>query len=115
LSWRITFIFILTFTFSLPLKDFKDIEGDRTQEVWTLPVVFGEKIAKIIIASGIFASFILSVFLLNELRLFWWAIIFGSASFLTVIFGETKNTNVFWWILGMVFCYGIILVKTIFF
>jgi len=115
IPWRIVFLFILTFTFSLALKDFKDIEGDRSQKVWTLPVIFGEKIAKVVIASGIFISFMLSVFLLNEFRLFWWAILFGSLAFLAVIFGETKNTKIFWWILEIVFVYGLILVKIIFF
>jgi len=113
--WRIVFIFLLTFTFSLTLKDFKDTKGDRSQKIWTLPVIFGEKIASIIIASGIFISFVLSTFILNELRLFWWSILFGSLSFLLVVFGETKNTRIFWWILGIVFVYGLILVKVIFF
>lgn len=114
LSWRIIILLFAVFTFSLPLKDFKDIEGDREKGVWTIPVIFGERIAKLIVASGIFLSFMFSVFLLNEFNLFWWALIFGSSTFLLVVNKEIKNTKILWWILGLVFCYGLILVKTIF-
>lgn len=114
LSWRVISLLLIAFTFSLPLKDFKDIEGDREDGVWTLPVLFGEKVAKLIIASGIFLSFILSVFLLNEFRLFWWALVFGSLAFLLIVNKEIKNTKVFWWILGIIFIYLLVLLKTIF-
>jgi 4-hydroxybenzoate polyprenyltransferase len=77
LSWRIIFLFMLTLTLSLPIKDFKDIEGDRKMSVWTIPVIFGEELGRIIIGAGIFLSFVSSIFFLNEKDLFFWAVIFN--------------------------------------
>ena len=114
LSWRIIILLLITFTCSLPIKDFKDIEGDKRDGIWTIPVIFGEKIGRLIVASGIFISFILSVFLLNETKLFWWALIFGSTAFLMIVRTEIKNTKIFWWILGLIFIYLLLLIKIIF-
>jgi 4-hydroxybenzoate polyprenyltransferase len=131
LPFLIVVLLLLALTLSLPIKDFKDIEGDKADGVFTVPVVFGESWGKIIVGGGIFISFILSVLLLNEPRLFWWALIFGSISFWIVnkmsatggsAYGRQKDPdqsrvnyrNIFWWMIGIVSAYGIILVKTIF-
>jgi 4-hydroxybenzoate polyprenyltransferase len=114
LSWRIIFLIIIAFTFVLPIKDFKDIEGDRKNEVWTIPVVFGEKKARWIVGASIFLSFIASVFVLNERKLFFPALIFGTLAFLLISSPKIKPRQFFWWVLGIAFCYGLILVWTIF-
>lgn len=113
-------LLVISYTLSLPIKDFKDIDGDKENGVRTVPVVFGEYWGKIIVGSGIFLSFLFSVVFLNEPRLFWQALLFGTAAFWTV-FCMKKNPaesrfnyrNIFWWILGLIFVYGLILVKTI--
>lgn len=136
LPTSIIFFLIFAYTFSLPLKDFKDIKGDKTDGIYTVPVIFGEYWGKIIVASGIFLSFLSSMLVFNEFRLFWWALILGGASFWLVvkmkptgpnipIFNLIKNPkqiinvgvdyrNIFLWILGIVFLYGLLLVKIIF-
>ncbi|MFH0969377.1 MAG: UbiA family prenyltransferase [Patescibacteria group bacterium] len=115
---RIIILLITAYTLSIPIKDFKDIEGDKQDGVYTVPVVFGEYWGKIIVGSGIFFSFLLSTILLNESRLFWWALIFGGISFWLVNKMSAKSRinyhNIFWWILGLVAIYGIILIKIIF-
>ena len=117
----IIILLVLALTLSLPIKDFKDIEGDRADGVFTVPVVFGEEWGKIIVGGGIFLSFVSSVILLNESRLFFWALLFGSISFWIVNKmkknpAESKITykNILWWMIGTVSAYGIILVKIIF-
>jgi 4-hydroxybenzoate polyprenyltransferase len=115
LSWRIILLLIITYTISIPLKDFKDISGDGKYGVWTIPVLFGEKKARLIIAANLFISYVLSVFFLNELRLFWWAIIFGTVSFLITTNKEIQIKKLLWYNLGAVSVYGIILVKIVFF
>jgi len=115
LSHRIIFLVIIAGTLSLPIKDFKDIAGDKQDNIKTIPVVFGDKKARVIIASGVFISFVLSVFLLNELRLFWWAMLFGSLAFLTVISEKIKPRKIFWPTLGIIFIYGLIMIKVLFF
>jgi 4-hydroxybenzoate polyprenyltransferase len=114
LSWRVIFLLIITYTLSLPIKDFKDIEGDKKDGVRTIPVIFGEEKGRLIVASGIFISFVLSIFFINELRLFWWAILFGSLAFLIMTNKKIHPRRVFWWILAVVSLYALILIKVAF-
>jgi 4-hydroxybenzoate polyprenyltransferase len=114
LSWRVIFLLLIAYTLSLPIKDFKDIEGDKSDNVRTIPVIFGEEKGRLIVASGIFISFMLSVFLLNEFRIFWWALLFGSLAFLIMTNKKIHPRKVFWWILAIVSIYGLILVKVAF-
>lgn len=114
LSWRIILLLLISYTISIPVKDFKDIEGDKKYGIRTLPVIFGEKKARLIVAINVFVSFILSVFFLNELRLFWWAMLLGTATFLVIVSPKIKPRQLFWPVLGIVFIYGLILVKIVF-
>lgn len=114
LSPRIFFLLLITYTISLPVKDFKDIEGDRRYGIWTIPVIFGEKKARLIVAASLFVSYILSVFFLNELRLFFWAVVFGTLTFLAVTSQKLKPRQLFWPVLGLVTVYGLVLVKIVF-
>lgn len=111
LSWRIILLLIVSYTISLPIKDFKDIEGDKKYGVFTIPVIFGEKKARLIVAASVFTSYILSVFWLNELNVFWWAMLLGSFSFLAVSSEKINPRNIFWWVLAPVSIYVMILAK----
>lgn len=112
---RIFWLMLIALTFSLPIKDLKDIAGDKLDGVFTVPVVFGEYWGKVIIGSGIFLSYFLSVILLNEPRLLFWAIITGGASFWVVTSsGDGKkinNHNLIWFVMALVILYGGILVR----
>ncbi|HAI73951.1 MAG TPA: hypothetical protein DCS28_03815 [Candidatus Moranbacteria bacterium] len=114
LPWRVILLLLFCYTVSLPLKDFKDIEGDKADGIKTIPVFFGEEKGRLIVASGIFISFILSVFALNEFRLFWPAILSGSLSFIILTNKKIHPRNLFWWIMGVVVLYGMVLVKVVF-
>lgn len=121
LPFSLVLLLAICLTLSLPIKDFKDIPGDRKDGVMTIPVFFGEYWGKVIVASGVFLSFLLSVIFLNEPRLFWWALALGGFSFWAVMNMEKENggpvtcRNIFWWMMGSVSIYGIILAKIIFF
>lgn len=116
---RIFWLILISLTLSLPIKDLKDIKGDKLDGVFTVPVVFGEYWGKIIIGSGIFLSYFLSVILLNETRLLFWAIILGGASFWVVTFSaegkKINNRNLIWFVLALVAVYVIVLGKFILF
>lgn len=114
LPWRVIFLLIIALTLSIPIKDLKDEKGDRKYGVWTIPAIFGEDKARLIIAISVFVSFLLSVFFLNETKLFWWALLFGLISFLTILDKKINPRKIFWWILGEVFLYGLILVRIVF-
>jgi chlorophyll synthase len=75
------FFILATCTITFTVKDFKDIEGDRADHIWTLPVLLGEKYAKLFVGSMLFLFFIGSVFLIRDRALFLPAVIFGSAAF----------------------------------
>lgn len=108
-------LLILAYTVVLPLKDFKDIDGDRHASVYTLPVLLGELPAKLIIGGTIFFSYIISVFVLHEPRLFFSALLCGSLSFWIIFLSQNKKD--IWlrysllpaWILGLVAIYGSVL------
>ncbi len=117
---EIIWLLFIAYALSLPIKDFKDINGDKEDGVFTIPVVFGEYWGKIIVGAGILISYILSVFFLNELSLFWWAILFGGISFWLVNYSSSDQTkkinhrNLPWWIMLPVVFYGLILIKITF-
>ncbi len=116
---NIIYLILITFTISLPLKDFKDIKGDKKNGVLTIPVIFGEKLARLIVGISVFISFVLSVYFLNEGRLIFPALVSGCLSFLVINFNKKlgflistrKITPI---IFGLVLIYGIILVSIIF-
>lgn len=81
LPTSLIFYLIISYAFILPLKDFKDIAGDRSDNVFTIPVLLGEKKAKLLIGSGLFLAFTLSPLILNVPSLFPLAFLFGSGAF----------------------------------
>ena len=114
LSWRIIILLLLALTLSLPIKDFKDIAGDKADGVWTIPVLFGEEKGRLIVASGIFISFVSSTFFLNEFKLFWWSLLAGCGAFWVLTNKKIKPRQLFWWVMGCVSIYGMILIKILF-
>ncbi len=119
LPFSLILLLIFGYTFSLPIKDFKDIQGDKKNGIFTVPVLFGEYWGKIIVSTGLFISFMFSVVILNEFRLFFCAFFCGGISYWIVLFssenGKITYKRLPWWILGLVFIYGLILVGIIFF
>jgi 4-hydroxybenzoate polyprenyltransferase len=111
--------FLLSLMASLPLKDFKDIEGDRADKVFTLPVLFGEYKAKLIIGSALFFSFLASILILHAFVFWWWALLCGSSAFWILIL-STKHHSILCFrhlpaiILSIIFLYSSILLFFLF-
>jgi 4-hydroxybenzoate polyprenyltransferase len=74
------FLFI-TYLFLLPIKDFKDIAGDRADGVITIPVLLGEARAKRFIGAILFLTFVSSVFVFAVRSLFPLALFFGALAY----------------------------------
>ncbi|MEN8252542.1 MAG: UbiA family prenyltransferase, partial [Patescibacteria group bacterium] len=87
---NITFLLIISFAISLPIKDLKDIIGDKADNIYTIPVIFGEKMARILIATNIFTSFALSIFLLGTKNLLFPALLSGALCF-WILTGRKKD------------------------
>ncbi len=81
LPWSVLMLLFVAYTLLLPIKDFKDIEGDQADGVTTLPILFGEVWAKRIIGAMLFLLFLVSVFVFDMRHLFWLAFFFGSLAY----------------------------------
>jgi len=97
------------FTVVLPLKDFKDIPGDRADGVYTLPVLLGERWSRILIGGGTFLAYLLSVAIFHAPALWWWAVACGGLSFWMIIMSTRSRWitphTIFWWVLVVVTLY----------
>jgi 4-hydroxybenzoate polyprenyltransferase len=104
---KFLWLMLIAFTVSLPIKDLKDIEGDKKENIWTIPVVLGETWARFAIGLGIFLSYSLSVVWLNAKILFFPAMILGAASFWILQSKKISARRVHIWVFGLLFFYVI--------
>lgn len=105
LPHQVFWLLIIAFLVSLPIKDLKDIEGDRANGVFTIPVLLGEAWARFVIGLGIFISFALSVIWLNAKILFFPAMILGALSFWILQNKKISPRRVHIFIFGLLFLY----------
>lgn len=109
----LSFLFVC-YAVTIPLKDFKDIEGDRKDGVRTIPVILGAERARTLIGSALFACYVASPVVLHEVGLLVPSVLFGSLAFLTVRRAGRKQA--YWssfralpaWNMLLVTVYGII-------
>lgn len=111
---KVFWLLIIAFTISLPVKDLKDIEGDRKNGVWTIPVLLGENWARFLIGLGIFISYALSVVWLNLKILFFPAMILGATSFWILQNRKISVRKVHIWIFGLLFGYVLLMAYFLF-
>lgn len=111
---QVFWLLILAFTMSLPIKDLKDIEGDRADGVWTIPVLLGETWARFAIGLGIFLSYALSVIWLNARVLFLPAMILGALSFWTLQTKKIGARRVHIFVFGLLFLYVFLMAYLVF-
>ncbi len=77
-------LIILGLTLAENVKDVKDVEGDKKCGVYTLPVIFGEKIGKRIIGALVAASFLLVPLILNSAYLFIPSLVAGAGAYFLI-------------------------------
>ncbi|OGI21895.1 MAG: hypothetical protein A2808_01945 [Candidatus Moranbacteria bacterium RIFCSPHIGHO2_01_FULL_55_24] len=106
------FFLIGAYAALLPIKDFKDIAGDRADHVYTLPVLLGEVRAKRLIGSLLFLFFAASPSLLNMQKAFLPSLFFGSLAYWSLQKGTSQKGSLFTYtkipgvILGIAIFYG---------
>ena len=115
-GFPVKFMWLLVFslTLSLPIKDLKDIEGDKYDGVWTIPVLLGEIWGRFAIGLGIFASYSLSVVLLNAKILFLPAMILGALSFWILQNKKISPRRVHIFVFGLLFIYVFLMAYLVF-
>jgi len=92
----------------------KDIEGDRKDNIWTIPVLLGENWARFVIGLGIFISYSLSVVWLNAKVLFFPAMILGALSFWILQNKKISPRRVHIFVFGLLFVYVFLMAYRVF-
>lgn len=116
----ILFFLFLAYAACLPIKDFKDIRGDREDGVYTLPVILGAEKAKLLIGGSMLLLYILSPLILHARVLLLPAVFFGSLAFWTIQKGTDEETAFFAYrklpgiILAIVAFYGMVIALSLF-
>ncbi|MFZ2187341.1 MAG: UbiA family prenyltransferase [Candidatus Moraniibacteriota bacterium] len=90
----LSFLFI-AYALSLPVKDFKDIKGDRADKIYTIPVLLGRDKAKLLIGSLLLLLYVISPLVLNARFLFLPALFFGSLTFWSMQEGNDNERSFF--------------------
>ena len=62
---RVVLMIVVCLTLALNFKDIKDVTGDRAENIWTLPVIFGERNGKRIVGVLLGVAFIMVPFILG--------------------------------------------------
>jgi len=112
--WRIYWFLFLAYLLTTPLKDLKDVAGDKINQTYTLPVLIGKEKTRLIIASSLLSLYLLSVYILNKQELFLIAIVFGVINFVLINNQKVDEKKLNPYVLFLVFIYGIIVVRIIF-
>jgi len=108
--WRIIGFLFVVYTLVVPIKDLKDIVADKEEDVVTLPNLVGEKNARLILAVIVFFCYMSSVWVVNEMRLFWPALFFGLISYGFLNRRKMKHQKLLYSLLLSVIVYGALLV-----
>lgn len=105
----------VAYCLALPIKDFKDIEGDRRDGVYTIPVLLGADLGKHVIGGATFLLFAFSPLVLNMRPLFFPALLFGALAFFSLEKGTSNEASFFAFrklpriILGITMLYGLVI------
>jgi 4-hydroxybenzoate polyprenyltransferase len=112
--WRIYWALFVCYIFIIPLKDLKDIEGDRGDGVFTLAVMLGETKTRLVIAIFVLCAYFVSVFVLYERALFLPAFVFGSLNYWIITNKKINNKNILGYTLLTVSVYGFLMAGILF-
>lgn len=85
----------LAYFLALPVKDFKDIAGDKRDHIYTIPVLLGANLGKQVIGSLLFLLFAYSPLVLHIRSLIFSAIFFGGLAFFTLQKGTPNEHSFF--------------------
>lgn len=88
----LAFLFV-AYAVTLPLKDFKDIAGDRADGVRTIPVLLGEEGARLFVGAALFLCYAASPVVFHEADLIVPAVLFGGLAFWSVNRAERKKRS----------------------
>ncbi len=91
-SWSEIFIALCIFALIAPIKDFKDVDGDRAHGILTIPVLLGPIGARLIVSSGVILLALRLVFVMHPQKNITIALFFSTACAIALIFASAYNT-----------------------
>jgi 4-hydroxybenzoate polyprenyltransferase len=112
--WTVYWFLFLAYFLITPLKDLKDLEGDKKNKITTLPTLIGKKNTRLLISVFLLSLYLLSVYTLRKPELFLPALFLGGGSFYLINNSNISEKKLNYWVLGLVFLFGILLIKLIF-
>ena len=86
-------LLVLAFAAAFAAKDLKDIEGDRATGTVTLPVLFGPKAGRLVVALLVLVGYLLAPLFLPYGLLIWPALVLGIASAVVVLRSEGRRED----------------------
>jgi len=105
IPWKIILFLFIAYALMLPIKDLKDIESDRENNILTVANLLGEKFARIYFGIVVFLLFLASVFVLAMYNLFWLAVVCGLIGFWWVNNGKVRENKLLYGLLFLVVIY----------
>lgn len=112
--WTVYWFLFLAYFLIIPLKDLKDLEGDKKNQITTLPTLIGKEKTRLLVSVFLLSLYLISVYVLRKPDLFLSAVLLGGINFYLINNSKISEKTLNYWVLGMVFLYGIFLVKIIF-
>jgi homogentisate phytyltransferase/homogentisate geranylgeranyltransferase len=91
----LAYAMLICFTLAFNTKDLKDYEGDKKNRVWTIPVIFGLKRGRIIIAFLDLLAYLVVPLIIGRYNVIIPAAVFGVTTFLVVLRKESKEWQIF--------------------
>ena len=82
--------------------------------MYTLPVLVGMENARLFLATVIFLCYFISAYVINEKGAILPALFFGSVSYFFVSNQKSDPRHLVWYVLGLVFFYGLVLTRFVF-
>lgn len=107
INWA--YVILVCFALAFNTKDLKDYEGDKENRIWTIPVIFGLKRGRIIIAYLDLLAYLIVPLILGRNNVILPAIVFGVTTFLVVLRKESKEWQIF--LLYFLFLLSLVIMK----
>ncbi len=114
--WRIGILLLFSTILFLHVRKIKTSAFFNEKKTESSRAAFDSKNRqRVIISTELFVFFIASVIILNEIRLFWWALVAGGASFWLILNeNESIKKYISWFILLIIASYIIVAARIIF-
>jgi len=108
--WGVVIYLLLVYGLILPIKDLKDIESDRKNDVLTVANLLGEKKARIYFGGIVFLSYCLSIFVFAGGKMMVPAVIIGGISYWIINNEKNKRNKLLYKLLFLAIVFAVLVI-----